>query len=86
MTLMASYRVSAAFTAFQRGYQRGEVLTDVDLACWVPDEDRDMAIAGLVSQGKLEVVDAVDAVDPASKLPQVWGGLGRVKAKASDGH
>ena len=80
MTLMASYRVTAAFTAFQRDYRRGEVLTDVDLACWEPDEDRDMAIAGLVSQGKLEVVDTAD---PAGRLRQVWGGLGRVK-KAPD--
>ena len=78
---MASYRVTAAFTAFQRDYRRGEVLTDVDLACWEPDEDRDMAIAGLVSQGKLEVVDAAD---PAGRLQQVWGGLGRVKANAPD--
>ena len=77
---MASYRVTAAFTAFQRDYRRGEVLTDVDLACWEPDEDRDMAIAGLVSQGKLGVVDATD---PAGRLQQVCGGLGRVK-KAPD--
>ena len=81
MTLMASYRVTAAFTAFQRDYRRGEALTDVDLACWEPDGDRDMAIAGLVSQGKLEVVDAAD---PAGRLQQVWGTLGRAKAKASD--
>ena len=78
---MASYRVTAAFTAFQRDYRRGEVLTDVDLACWEPDEDRDMAIAGLVSQGKLGVVDATD---PAGRLQQVWGGLGRVKVKGAD--
>ena len=78
---MASYRVTAAFTAFQRDYRRGEVLTDADLGCWVPDEDRDMAIAGLVSQGKLEVVDTAD---PAGGLQQVWGGLDRVKAKTFD--
>jgi hypothetical protein len=81
MTLMASYRVTATFTAFQRDYRRGEVLTDVDLACWVPDEDRDMAIAGLVSQGKIEVVDAAD---PAGRLQQVWGGLSRVKKGADE--
>ena len=78
---MASYRVTATFTAFQRDYRRGEVLTDADLACWVPDEDRDMAIAGLVSQGKVEVVDTAD---PAGGLQQVWGGLGRVKVKGAD--
>ena len=78
---MASYRVTAAFTAFQRDYRRGEVLTDVDLVCWEPDGDRDMAIAGLVSQGKIEVVDAAD---PVGGLQRVWGGLGRVKTKASD--
>ena len=81
MILMASYRVTATFTAFQRDYRRGEFLTDADLACWVPDEDRDMAIAGLVSQGKLEVVDAAD---PAGRLQQVWGGLGRVKVNTPD--
>lgn len=81
MTLMASYRVTATFTAFQRDYRRGEVLTDVDLACWEPDGDRDIEIAGLVSQGKIEVVDATD---PAGRLQQVWGGLGRVTTKASD--
>ena len=78
---MASYRVTAAFTAFQRDYRRGEVLTDVDFACWEPDEDREMAIDGFVSQGKLEVVDAADR---AGRLQQVWGGLGRAKTKASD--
>ena len=78
---MASYRVTAAFTAFQRDYRRGEVLTDADLACWMPDEDRDMAIAGLVSQGKIEVVDATD---PAGRLHQVWGGLGRAKKGADE--
>ena len=78
---MASYRVTAAFTAFQRDYKRGEVLTDVDFACWEPDEDRDIALAGLLSQGKIEVADATD---PAGRLQQVWGGLGRVKTKASD--
>jgi hypothetical protein len=81
MSLMASYRVTTAFTAFQRDYKRGAVLTDVDLACWEPDGDRDMALAGLVSQGKLE---AVDATDPAGRLHQVWGGLGQVKVKADD--
>jgi hypothetical protein len=81
MTLMASYRVTGTFTAFQRDYRRGEVLTDVDLACWESDEDRDIALGGLVSQGKIEVVDAAD---PAGRLQQVWGGLGRVKTKASD--
>ena len=78
---MASYRVIATFTAFQRDYRRGEILTDVDLGCWVPDEDRNMAITGLVSQGKLEVVDAAD---PAGALQQVWGGLGRVTTKGAD--
>lgn len=79
---MASYRVTAAFTAFQRDYRRGEILSDVDLACWEPDGDRDMAIAGFVSQGKLEVVDAAD---PAGRLQQVWDGVGRVK-KGADEH
>ena len=46
-----------------------------------PDGDRDMAITGLVSQGKLEVVDAAD---PAGALQQVWGGLGRVTTKGAD--
>ena len=78
---MSSYRVTGTFTAFQRDYRRGEVLTDADLACWEPDEDRDMAIAGFVSQGKIEVVDAAD---PAGRLQQVWGGQGRANTKAPD--
>ena len=81
MTLMASYLVTAAFTAFQRDYRRGEVLSDADLACWEPDGDRDMAIASLAGQGKLEVVDAAD---PAGRLQQVWGGLGRAKKGADE--
>ena len=78
---MASYRVTATFTAFQRDYRRGEVLTDVDLACWEPDGDREISIAGFVRQGKLDIVDAAD---PTGRLQQVWGGLGRAKTKASD--
>jgi hypothetical protein len=81
MTLMASYRATAAFTAFQRDYRRGEVLSDADLACWEPGAERDIAIAGLVSQGKLE---AVDAADPAGRLQQVWGSLGRAKKGADE--
>lgn len=67
---MSSYSVTTPFQAFERQYKPGEVLTDADMACWLPEEDRALVVDGLVQFGKLVPLSA-DA--PNSGYPATWG-------------
>lgn len=69
---MSSYSVTAPFQAFERQYKPGEVLTDADMACWLPEEDRALVVDGLVQFGKLVPLSA-DA--PAAGYPATWGSV-----------
>jgi hypothetical protein len=67
---MSSYIVTTPFQAFDREYKPGAVLTDADMACWLPEEDRAVVVDGLVQFGKLVPLSA-DA--PAAGYPATWG-------------
>jgi hypothetical protein len=67
---MSSYSVTTPFQAFDRQYKPGEVLTDADMACWLPEEDRALVVDGLVQFGKLVPLSA-DASNAG--YPATWG-------------
>lgn len=52
--------VLAPFTAFQRGYVAGQVLTDADLECW-PSAQRAAKITSLIASSNVVVAAAVPA-------------------------
>lgn len=51
---MSSFRVSVPFVAFEREYKPGEILTDVELSLWQPNEARDAKIGVLLATGRIE--------------------------------
>lgn len=67
---MSSYIVTTPFQAFDREYKRDEVLTDADMACWLPEEDRAFVVDGLVRFGKLV---PLEAGAPGAGYPATWG-------------
>ena len=68
-----SYRVLNPFRAFERGYERGAVLTvEGDLSCWLPSEDGAAKVLSLVASGDLE---EIGRGDPASDLPPTLGSV-----------
>lgn len=78
---MSSYSVTTPFQAFDRQYKRDEVLTDADMACWLPEEDRALVVEGLVQFGKLV---PLGAGAPAGGYPATWGSAAPAEPAAAE--
>lgn len=68
-----SYRVLNPFRAFERGYERGAVLTvDADLSCWLPLEAGAAKLRDLIAVGDVE---EIGIGQPDSDLPPTLGSV-----------
>jgi hypothetical protein len=68
---MAQYRVTRPFSRFQRGYATGQVLTEADLSCWLPESARAAAVADLIARNQLFPVQSAPAPKPTVTEPVV---------------
>ena len=55
--MAAKYLVAYPFTAFQRDYKKGHELTQADIDCWFPEEQREAVIHGLLRMGRIIPLD-----------------------------
>jgi hypothetical protein len=77
---MASYRVTRSFSRFSRGYATGQVLTEADLSCWLPESARAAAIADLIARNQLFPVQSAPAPAAPSVLDQAEAALHTAEA------
>jgi hypothetical protein len=77
---MAQYHVIQPFSRFSRGYAAGQVLTEADLSCWLPESARTAAIADLIARARIAPVRSTPAPASPSVLDQAEEALHTAEA------